>query len=71
MSKLVETNERIAENVTGIYKKIENGVVDGYMKMQDSIVEGAQTIMDKSMITLFSKEGETVEETKERLTKLK
>lgn len=31
-SKLVEANEKIAENVVGGYKKMEEGVVGGYKK---------------------------------------
>ncbi len=67
MSKIVEANEKIAEKVVGGYKKIENGVVGGYTKMQDTIVGAAGQVMDKSMQSLFGKEGETVEETRERL----
>ena len=56
MSKLVETNEKIAEQVVDGYKKIENGVVDGFNKVSDKCVE-----------ILFAKEGESVEDAKKRL----
>ena len=56
MSKLVEVNEKIAEAVVEGYKKIEDGVVEGFNKVSDVCIE-----------KLFSKDGETVEETKERL----
>lgn len=56
MSKFVEANEKIAQTVVKGYKKIENGVVDGFSKVSDKCVQ-----------TLFAKEGETVEEAKERL----
>lgn len=57
-SKIVETNEKIAEAVTSGYKKIERGVVSGYTKIEDKFVEAYLT-----------KDGETVEEAKERLKK--
>ena len=57
MSKFVEVNEKIAEAVVEGYKKIEDGVVDGFHKVSDACIE-----------KLFSKDGETVEETKARLT---
>ena len=56
MSKLAELNEKIAKGVTTGYKKIEDGVVEGFNKVTDKFVE-----------KLFTKEGETVEEAKERL----
>ena len=58
MSKIVEANQKIAEVVVGGYKKIETGVVDGYRKIEDSFVE-------KHLV----REGETVEEAKERIKK--
>lgn len=66
--KLADANEKIAEKVVGGYKKIENGVVDGYKKMETTIVNGAAAVMDKCVEVLFAKEGETVEEAKERLS---
>lgn len=55
-SKLVEVNEKIAENVVGGYKKIEEGVVGGYKKIADKFVDN-----------FLTQEGETVEDAKERL----
>ena len=49
---------KIVEAVTGGYKKIEKGVVDGYTKIEDKFVDAYLT-----------KDGETVEEAKERLKK--
>lgn len=57
MSKFTEANEKIAEAVVEGYKKIEDGVVTGFNKVNDKII-GA----------VFSKDGETVEETKARLS---
>ena len=68
MSKLVEVNEKIAEKVVEGYKKIEDGVVGGYKKIEEGAVQGFQKVNDKMIEKLFSKEGETVEDTKKRLT---
>ena len=57
-SKIVQANEKIADAVTGGYKKIEKGVVEGYTKIEDKFVDAYLT-----------KEGETIEEAKERLKK--
>lgn len=67
MSKLVETNEKIAEAVVGGYKKIENGVVEGYKKIETGAVEGFNKVSDKCVEVLFAKEGESVEDAKKRL----
>ncbi len=67
MSKLVETNEKIAEAVVGGYKKIENGVVEGYKKIETGAVDGFNKVSDKCVEKLFAKEGESVEDAKKRL----
>lgn len=67
MSKLAEMNEKIEEAVVGGYKKIENGVVGGYMKIEKGAVNGFNKVMDKCVEKLFTKDGETVDEAKERL----
>ena len=69
MSKLMEMNEKIAETVVEGYKKIEDGVVGGYKKIEEGAVEGFQKVSDKFVEKIFAKEGETVEEAKERLAK--
>lgn len=66
-SKLVKANERIAENVVSGYKKIEEGVVGGYKKIEDGAVGGFNKIADKFVDSFLTKEGESVEEAKERL----
>ncbi len=68
MSKIVETNEKIAEKVVEGYKKIETGVVDGYKKIVNGVVEGFGKVTDKCVEVLFAKEGESVEDAKKRLT---
>ena len=66
-SKLVKVNEKIAENVVGGYKKIEEGVVGGYKKIEDGAVGGFNKIADKFVDNFLTKEGESVEDAKERL----
>ena len=57
-SKIVKVSEKIAEKVTDGYKKIEDTVVGAYTKVEDSFVDN-----------FLTKDGETVEEAKERLKK--
>lgn len=68
-SKIVKANEKIAEAVTGGYKKIEKGVVEGYKKIERGVVSGYTKIEDKFVDAYLTKDGETVEEAKERLKK--
>ena len=55
-SKLVKTNEKIAEKVTETYQKIEDTVVGGYAKIEDAFVD-----------RYLTKEGESAAEAKARL----
>lgn len=57
MSKIAQTNEKIAEKVVEGYKKMETGIVDGFEKVTDKCVE-----------VLFAKDGETAQEAKTRLS---
>lgn len=66
--KFEEVNEKIAEGVVGGYKKIENAVVGGYKKVEKGAVDGFNKMNDKIIEKVFSKEGETVEDTKKRLS---
>lgn len=66
-SELAKVNEKIAENVVGGYKKIEEGVVGGYKKIEEGAVGGFNKIADKFIDNFLTKEGENVEEAKERL----
>jgi len=66
-SKLVEVNKKIEKGVVGGYKKIEDGVVSGYKKIEEGAVGGFQKVADKFVENFLTKEGETVEEAKERL----
>ena len=64
MSQFVEVNEKIAEG----YKKIEDGVVGGYKKIEKGAVDGFNKVNDKIIEKVFTKEGETVEDAKKRLS---
>ena len=65
---VVENNQLVSieEN-----KKIEKGVVDGYKKNEHGVVKGYTKIEDKFVDAYLTKDGETVEEAKERLKKEK
>lgn len=67
MEKFNEVNKKIEEAVVEGYKKIENGVVEGYKKVEEAAVEGYKKVEGKFIDALFSKVGETTEETRERL----
>lgn len=66
-SKLVNANQKIAEEVVKGYKKIEEGAVGGYKKIEEGTVGGFQKIADKFVDNFLTREGESVEEAKERL----
>ncbi|MCM1113078.1 MAG: hypothetical protein NC399_07495 [Muribaculum sp.] len=66
-SKLVNANQKIAEEVVKGYKKIEEGAVGGYKKIEEGTVGGFQKIADKFVDNFLAREGESVEEAKERL----
>ena len=67
MAKFADVNEKIAETVVEGYKKIEDGVVGSYQKIEEEAVGGFHKIADKFVDTFLAKEGETVEEAKERI----
>ena len=66
-SKLVKTNEKIAEQVAGAYQKVEDTVVGAYQKVEDTVVGTYTKIEDKFVDQYLTKEGETVEQAKQRL----
>ena len=68
MTKLADVNEKIADTVVKGYKKIEKSVVDGYKAVESGAVEGFNKVSDKCIDVLFTKEGETLEEAKQRLS---
>ena len=81
-SRIVKVAAKITESVTDGYKKVEQGVVDGYKKVEQGVVDGYKKIEqsvaggyakieDKFVDTYLTREGETIEEAKERLRKEK
>lgn len=59
----------IEQGVVGTYEKIEDAVVSSYKKVEQGAVTGFRKISDKLVEKLFSREGESVEETRERLSR--
>lgn len=57
-SKIVEANEKIAEEVTSGFSKIQDGVVEGFSKIEESFIN-----------RYLKRDGESVAEAKERLQK--
>lgn len=55
-SKLIETNEKIAEHVTSGFQKMSDTVVGGYTKIEDKFVDA-----------FLTRDGESVGEAKARL----
>ena len=66
-SKLVNANKKIENAVVEGYKKIEDGVTGGFKKMTDGVVKGYTKIEDKFVGEFLTKDGETVQDAKERL----
>ena len=53
----------------GTYEKIEDAVVGGYKKVETGAVSGFRKVSDFFIKQFFSREGETVEETRKRLSR--
>lgn len=68
MAKIADMVEKISETVTEGYQKIEDGVVGGYKKIETGVVGGFGKVSDKFVDVLFTKEGESVEDAKKRLS---
>ena len=68
-SKLIKANEKIAQNVVKGYKLIENGAVGGYRKIENGVVGGFHKICDSFVDNFLTREGESVEDAKQRLRK--
>ena len=69
MSKLMDAEKKIESGVVKAYNAIEQGVVSGYSAVENSVVTAAKKVGDACVGTLFTKDGEPVEEAKERLRK--
>ena len=66
---VAEAYKSIETGVVNTYEKIETGVVSGYKKVEEGAVSGFRKISDKFIQKFFSREGETVEETRNRLSR--
>lgn len=65
---VIEGYKKIEKGVISGYKAIEHGVVEGYKKVEEGAVNGFNKVSDKFIEKLFTREGESVEEAKERLS---
>ena len=63
-----ENRNRKGVDVKEAYEKLEDGVVGGYQKIEDGVVSGFRKVCDFFIAKLFSRKGETVEETRKRLS---
>ena len=66
-SKLVNANEKIIEGVTTGYKKIEDTVVGAYKTVEKTVVDGYEKVEDAFVDRYLTRDGETIEEAKQRL----
>jgi len=66
---VVETYKNIETGVVNTYEKIEDKVVSGYQKVEQGTVAGFRKVSDFFIKKLFSRDGETVEETRKRLSR--
>lgn len=57
MSAFKEVNQKIEDAVVGGYRMIEDGVVAGYKKVEDAFIDA-----------FLTKEGESVQQARERMT---
>ncbi|HIX58683.1 MAG TPA: hypothetical protein IAA45_03080 [Candidatus Blautia gallistercoris] len=67
VEKAVNGYKKIENGVVGGYKKIEDSVVGGYKKIEQGAVDGFTKISDSFVDQFLTKEGESVEEAKERM----
>ena len=61
--------KKVEGSVVGTYQKIEDGVVGCYQKIEGGAVSGFRKVSDFFIRKLFSRKGETVEETRKRLSR--
>lgn len=71
VNAMVNGYKKIENGVVTGYKKIETGTVNGYKKIEKGAVDGFNSVCDKIIKIFFTKDGESVEDTKKRLSKSK
>ena len=59
----------IEDGVVDTYGKVEGAVVSGYKKVENGVVTGFRKLSDKFIEKFFSRKGESVEETRKRLSR--
>ena len=64
-----EAYKAIEQGVVSTYEKVENAVVSGYKKVEQGAVSGIRKVSDFFVKKFFSRKGETVEETRKRLSR--
>ena len=64
-----QTYKAIETGVVNTYEKIERSVVSGYKTVEQGAVSGFRKVSDFFIRKFFSRKGETVEETRERLSR--
>jgi len=65
----MSTLEKIEKAVVEGYKNIEEGVVEGFEKIEDAVVGKFEEMSDSFIEKHLLKDGETLEEAKERIAK--
>ena len=66
---MVEAYKRIETGAVNTYERIEDTVVSGYKKVEQGAVSGFRKVSDFFIGKFFSRKGETVEETRKRLSR--
>ena len=61
--------KKVEDSVVNTYRKIEDTVVGGYKKVENGAVNGFRKVSDFFITKFFSRKGETVEETRKRLSR--
>jgi len=64
-----DVSDAPAIDPVAVYKAVETGVVGAYKAVEKGAVDAHRKVEDTMVDTLFRREGETVEEAKERLSK--
>ncbi len=65
-----DTYQKIEDGVVHTYEKIEHGVVGTYEKIEKTVVGAYKNVENRFVERFLTRDGETVEEAKERLTNL-
>ena len=68
MANFKDANEKIMDGITEGYEKIEEGVVAGYQKIESGVVGGFNKMTDKFVGKFLTRDGETVEEARARIS---